>query len=203
MRASPQRRSRIIRCAGRQLCLTGGSCARAMVRSDGVAVATNTSAGEQHDGIESSRRIEPQPHMVEVSLRRPQPRVGLKRSSEPPHRDAVPPSCSPTAGTSRQRAHRAGVRAVRVERAVPGRDAERSERGRRCLGTTSARCIQRVARHVTNRLLTGCGAARGATPSSRRSVRTRSGDPGCLRVRVLAPQSLRRPVPSAVRRITE
>ena len=121
----------------------------------------------------------------------------------PTHRDAVPPPCSPAAGTSRQRAHRAGVRAVRVERAVPGRDAERSERGRRCLGTTSPRCIQRVARHVTNRLLTGCGAARGATPSSRRSLRTRSCDPRCLRVRVLAPQSLRRPVPSAVRRITE
>ena len=53
-----------------------------MVRSDGVAVATNTRAGEQHDGIESSRRIEPQPHMVDVSLRRPQPRVGPKRSSD-------------------------------------------------------------------------------------------------------------------------
>ena len=56
---------------------------RAMVRRDGVAVATNTGAGEQHDGIESLRRIEPQPHLVEVSLRRPQPRVGPKRSSVP------------------------------------------------------------------------------------------------------------------------
>ena len=106
-------------------------------------------------------------------------------------------------GTPRQLAHRKGVRAVRGERAVPGSDAERSERGGWCLRATSTRGIQRPARHAANRLPTRRSAARGATHSSRRSVRTRSCDPRRVRLRFLAPQSLRGPVPSAVWRITK
>ena len=73
----------------------------------------------------------------------------------------------------------------------------------RCLRTTRTRCIQRLPRHVANRLPTRRGAARGATQASRRSVCTRSCNPRCVRFRFLAPQSLCRPVPSVVRRITQ
>ena len=179
---------------------------RTMVRRVGVSVATNTSAGERPDGIEPARRIDPQPRLVDVTLRGPQPCVGPKRSSDAPN---------PGNGTlvlRRARAPWARPASVRIVRACvqdassvqyQGVTLRDLERGRRCLGTTGARGIPRVARHVTNRRPTGRGAARGETPSSRRSVSTRSGDPRCLRVRLLAPQSLRGPVPSAVRRTTE
>ena len=105
--------------------------------------------------------------------------VGIRRAarSERACFASIAGGLAPFAPRSRapsQPAHRVGVRAVRGERSIPRGDPERSERGGRCLRTTSPRCIHRLPRHVTDRLPASRGAARGATQAARRSVRTRS-----------------------------
>ena len=84
--------------------------------------------------------------------------------------DRVLPPTARVPGPPHQRAHRSSVPAVRGEHAVPEGDAERSQRGGRCLRTTSSRCIQRLPRHVTDRLPPVRGTARGSTRTTRLSV---------------------------------
>ncbi len=131
-------------------------------------------------------------HAAEPAARRQSERFVLPG---PWPRDPIRPA--------RQLAHRLGVRAVRGERAIPESVVEQSERSSRRLRTTNTRRVQRLPRHVANRIPTRRRAARGAKQASRRPVRTRSCNPRGVRFRFLAPQSLCRPVPSVVRRITE
>ena len=100
-------------------------------------------------------------------------------------------------------AHRLGVRALRGERALPTGDARRPERGSQCVGTKGPGRLQRLPRHVTDRLPASRGASRGATRASRCTNRARRSDPRRIRLRLLAPRSVCGPVPSAVRRVAE
>ena len=100
-------------------------------------------------------------------------------------------------------AHRLGVRALRGERALPTGDARRPERGSQCVGTKGPGRLQRLPRHVTDRLPASRGAPRGATRASRCTNRARRSDPRRIRLRLLAPRSVCGPVPSAVRRVAE
>ena len=129
---------------------------------------------------------------------------------------ALHPSCGrrrPEVGRPRERrggvratlelAHRLGVRALRGERAIPTGDARRPERGSQCVGTKGPGRLQRLPRHVTDRLPASRGAPRGATRASRCTNRARRSDPRRIRLRLLAPRSVCGPVPSAVRRVAE
>ena len=185
MRELPRRSSRNIQYAGRQQRHTGRSCAQT------IGSTRRWRVGDEH-----RRRVcrcpGRQRHVRQKRSYDPNPGIptGFARRALAPPRPAslrIVWACVQYAVS------------VLYQRG----DAERSERGGRCLRTTSTRCIQRVPRHVTNRLPPRCSAARRATRASRRSANTRSRHPRCVRFRLLAPQSLRGPVPSVVRRITE
>ena len=142
-----------IQCAGRQLLHTGRSCAQM------IGSTRRWGVGGEYRCERATRRHRPNgvSSNGNCGSSMSRCRTAASRRSRAFARpgfwchDPVRP-LGTRAGAPRQLAHRTDVRAVRGERAVPKGDAERSERGGRCLRTTSTRRIQRLPRHVANRL---------------------------------------------------